>query len=489
MRFRQSLMDFPVTISLGDKMPSWGLKRWDGVNGLCFTPMEDEGYSLRGDRRQVLYKGKRRSHRFTILSNSAFEYDVVLLREPESNVICLRMDGAERFDFFRQPEFVSDPFIKGSYAVYKKETLVGEGTGKLCHIHRPEIIDARGRRCWGELSVDGNCLRITIPEMWISEAKYPVIVDPTVGTTTVGSVSGWDINTNTSSINSLLLNQRIAVNKFTVPERITGVCTGYMMSNGGSTSDIAGRFIIYSNSGSNMPTEKLTSNEQMVDLHLNYGKPDSWRSAEFSVGTISTGANIWFGLTSEYKCYPKFDFGAVCYAEPWTTSARPTRYPDIIRAYDFKISWYFTYIANYNRLLQQGVSLSDINKNNLDYKRNLSQTVSAASILEMFKMFGRIITETIAMTHSTKRWAEYHRESQSIADNIDGMEREVEYNRRNADTIRPVSSLFCGLLVSIKIITQVLVRDYLLSRFLKAKSEMVLKSRVTREITLESKIN
>jgi hypothetical protein len=80
------------------------------------------------------------------------------------NHYTLHMDGADNFDFFRQPDFVQEPFLKGSYAVYKKETLIGEGTGKLCHIHRPEIIDACGRRCWGELAVVGNELRITIPE-------------------------------------------------------------------------------------------------------------------------------------------------------------------------------------------------------------------------------------------------------------------------------------------------------------------------------------
>jgi hypothetical protein len=59
------------------------------------------------------------------------------------------MEGAENFDFFRQPDFVKDPFLKGSYAVYKRETLAGEGTGKLRHIHRPQIIDSRERRRWG----------------------------------------------------------------------------------------------------------------------------------------------------------------------------------------------------------------------------------------------------------------------------------------------------------------------------------------------------
>ena len=176
--FRQSLSDFPCTVELGKSSPTFGLTR--NCSGLRFVPTDDEGFSLRGDKRQLVYKGRRRSHRFTILGDSSFEYDCILEREPETNVITLLLEGAERYDFFRQPDFVPDPFLKGSYAVYKKETLIGEGTGKLCHIHRPEIIDARGRRCWGELSIIGNRLHITIPENWLNEAKYPVIVDPTI---------------------------------------------------------------------------------------------------------------------------------------------------------------------------------------------------------------------------------------------------------------------------------------------------------------------
>ena len=108
-RFLQSKNEFPMMVTLGDKIPSWALKRWRGNGGLRFLPSDDEGFILRGDKRRLEYRGRRRSHRFSILGDGAFEYDVVLLREPESNVISLRMDGAENFDFFRQPDFVSDP--------------------------------------------------------------------------------------------------------------------------------------------------------------------------------------------------------------------------------------------------------------------------------------------------------------------------------------------------------------------------------------------
>ena len=49
--------------------------------------------------------------------------------------------------------------------------------------------------------------------------------------------------------------------------------------------------------------------------------------------------------------------------------------------------------------------------------------------------------------------------------------------------------MYRGLLIFIRILTTSFVRDFVLRRFLKAKDEIVLKSCITREINLESKIN
>jgi hypothetical protein len=153
------------------------------------------------------------------------------------------MEGAEQFDFFRQPDFLKNSLLAGSYAVYKKETLIGEGTGKLCHIHRPEITDSRGRRCWGDLSVFGNKLRITIPETWLCEAKYPVVVDPTIVTTTVGSQNQWYDPDNEATI-SLMFELSIAVNRFLVSETINGTCAAYVYTNEDDYEAGAARFSI-----------------------------------------------------------------------------------------------------------------------------------------------------------------------------------------------------------------------------------------------------
>jgi hypothetical protein len=411
IRFLQSGNDFPLTVSLDDKAPSWGLSRW-GVPGLRFLPSDDEGFTLRGDKRRgtrgsltgdsLLYRGRKKSHRFTILGDSAFEYDCILNREPESNVVSLVIDGAERFDFFRQPDFIRDPYLAGSYAVYKKETLAGEGTGKLCHIYRPKIIDSRGRQVWGDLSIDGNRLDITIPETWLSEAKYPVVVDPTVGTAAVGSQNKWVQDEGEDPV-SLVFELAIPVNRFLVSETINGTCTAYVYTNE-DDSDAGGRPVIYSDNG-NKPLSRRSAQEGLLDLRVTGGKPKGWRSAAFgSSGSISGGSYIWFGVFTDAYWLPRFDYGARCYTDlrEGYGGAVPNTYPLYSANYydDFKLSMYFTYTSgqSYTRTLTQGVTLSDTRKVTGNYYREHAAAFNAIDTLSRIRGFYRAITEPIRIT-------------------------------------------------------------------------------------------
>jgi hypothetical protein len=572
VNFLQSPFDFPLTVSLGEKMPSWGLSRW-GNSGLRFVPPDDEGFTLRGDRRRLLYRGRRRSHRFTILGDCSFEYACILEKSPDTNIISLFMDGAENFDFFRQPDFVPDDFLKGSYAVYKKETLIGEGTGKLCHIHRPEIIDARGRRCWGDLAVVGNELRVTIPEQWLYEAAYPVIVDPTIGTSTVGSQTHWN-NVENESYDQLFLEVSIAVNRFLLSETFNGTATAYVYAY---DTDYYGRCkpVIYSDN-SNVPLTRRSANEGEFDIAVKSGKPAGWRSTTFNTNTsIASGNYIWFGLFCDWFA-PRFDFGAKCYWDFWDLSGNtniPNTYPVWSTSwyYNFKLSMYFTYTSaqNYVRTLTQGVKLTDSRKLKADYKRTATQTAKVNSTISRFETFIRKcvmtvkntmainrfplllrkVTEQINVTMSKNEKMSFtrkcidgikinseikriHNVIRSIQDGLKSLDAQsfsalfvrsvndtaivtdyfrhlgsfvrglfvtagnvtktthtAVYKRKQTDIVQAEGAVFRGLLLFVRIVTQVFVRDYLLRRFLIAKEELILKSVVCREIVLESKID
>jgi len=404
--FRQSLYDFPCPVSLGKYTPSFSLHRYK--QGLRFIPPDDEGFSLRGDKQRLIYKGRRRSHRFTILGDTAFEYDCILERVPESNVITLLIEGAENFDFFRQPDFVEEPFLKGSYAVYKKNTLVGEGTGKLCHIHRPEVIDARGRRCWGELSVVDNELRIAIPENWLAEAKYPVVVDPTIGTTTVGSQ--YQFRQNNINI-QLYMGQEIPVNRFLVSQSFDGLCNAYMYVNANSHLPTAGHPVLYSDNN-DKPQTKKSVNEYMSDFTFNKNNPSAgWRQSSFYTSeVIQSGLYIWFGVFTYAYWEPRYDYGGKCYHDPYSLalSSAPNTYPlyNVNIYNDYLLSMYFTCTAaaqNFVRTLTQGVSLPDNRIVAGVYKRITTQTLQAGAMPTKRLAIFKSIQDTLSNFDITTR--------------------------------------------------------------------------------------
>jgi hypothetical protein len=539
-----------------------------------------------------MYRGRRRSHRFTILGDTAFEYDCILNREPESNVIILAMEGAEQFDFFRQPDFLKDPFLKGSYAVYKKETLIGEGTGKLCHIHRPLIIDSRGRRVWGDLSVKGNKLCITIPETWLSEAEYPVVVDPTIGTTTVGSQTHWN-NVDNESYDQLFFEVSLGVNRFLISETFTGTATAYVYAY---DSDYEGRCkpVLYSDNG-NVPLTRKSKSEGAFDIAVRSSKPAGWRNTTFQAKeTIAIGSYVWFGLFCDWFA-PRFDYGAKCYWDYWDRAGDDIldTYP-LWRAdsyYDFKLSMYFTYSSaqNYTRTLTQGVKLTDTRKLTASYKRAISMKANGVTLLgrasnyyrkhitavsvsgtaSRFRGFLRSVAEQvktgdlilhcrdflriIALTlrpltegkrslsvrrniadhaetgDSTARqrgfirtllagvtaadyagkvfallrtvreesaafgeaghWGDYLRGIYTEAGSMAETNHAGDYHRRVQDTAHNEGVSLRRLFICIRLITLSLVRDYIIGRFLKSKEELVIKSPVCWEITLESTLH
>ena len=567
--FRQSLRDFPCPVTLGESSPSFGLHRYR--QGLRFIPADDEGFTLRGDKQRLTYKGWRRSHRFTILNDTAFEYDCILHREPESNVISLLIEGAENYDFLKQPYFVENPFLKGSFAVYKKQTLVGEGTGKLCHIHRPEIIDARGRRCWGSLAVVGNELHITIPEKWLSEASYPVVVDPTVGTTTVGSqyMHVWEEG---EPAEDLYFEVSIPVNRFTLPELLNGNCTGYVYTNADDW-EAGGRPVLYSDNG-NSPSVRKSANEGFLDLRVTSNKPPGWRSTTFqSNGSIASGSNIWFGVFTDFW-FPRFDYGAKCYSDFYDDEdVIPNIYPIYnVNWYDnFRLSMYFTYTSaqNYVYRIAQSVKLTDTFSKTGTYTKRLSQTAGVNSLFSRFEaivrkciltvnipmgidrvpeffrnvaenikvtmtkneslefsrycndsikvfsinsaihviirkieeifnssdtqtftmLYVRSLPETVQVTQTYRHLGDFFRGLPDKADNTAETRHETEYYRFTADKVLTAGTALRGLSMVIRIITRLFIKDYILGRFLKAREELTLKSAISPEIILESKID
>ena len=132
-----------------------------------------------------------------------FEFEVWLPARPVSNVIefSLRHKG---LSFEYQPALADEyprglpdgitaerpENVVGSYAVYHANRAHGKyTTGKAFHLYRPWAEDRNGVRVWCALAIDAaaNRLTIAVPQAFLDAAVYPVLIDPTLGYTTIGA--------------------------------------------------------------------------------------------------------------------------------------------------------------------------------------------------------------------------------------------------------------------------------------------------------------
>ena len=82
-----------------------------------------------------------------------------------------------RFQTSTQPVLLSDEegirFVRSGQSVEDDELRLGYGPAW--------VEDARGRRLLAQMSLNGKQLQITVPEGWLSQADFPVVIDPVLG--------------------------------------------------------------------------------------------------------------------------------------------------------------------------------------------------------------------------------------------------------------------------------------------------------------------
>lgn len=165
------------------------------------------GPSWEGNR--LTTKVGKRKHKMYELGNGDLEYEIEYQEKPDSMIETLYLDFTHGLDFFLQPELTPEEAIRitrpedviGSYAVYWKESgryltpagneSINYETGKFAHLYRPKVIAADGQEQWCEQIIDpvAKTLTIIMPEEFMLNAAYPVILDPTFGFSSIGASS------------------------------------------------------------------------------------------------------------------------------------------------------------------------------------------------------------------------------------------------------------------------------------------------------------
>ncbi|MCP4568603.1 MAG: hypothetical protein GY841_13585 [FCB group bacterium] len=132
----------------------------DGVRLIYQLPLDEEAFDSPEDKRRIDKTKSTATHAYDKDGNT-------VLYLPENKI--------------------------GSVAIYGPKKNNTYRTGKIGHIDRPKAIDAKGCEVWCDLSLDleQKTLTVTVPQTFVDnkETKYPVIVDPTFGYTTLGGTT------------------------------------------------------------------------------------------------------------------------------------------------------------------------------------------------------------------------------------------------------------------------------------------------------------
>jgi hypothetical protein len=252
------------------------------------------------------------------------------------------------------------------------------------------------------LSVVGDVLRITIPEQWLAEAKYPVVVDPVVGTNTIGSQTQTAFRYQSGMTENGLM-AALVVNQYYINEAFNGIATAHVYAYQRGFSGQC-RPVLYTDIGGMFPGARRSIDEGNFDILVNLtDKPASWRSTTFNTSVNIPTGYIWFGV-SAVQFYVAFDFGnkAFWWAYNNFTVNIPNSFPLFPdqRNFNYKISMYFTYTnpQNYIRTLTQGVQLTDNRTLKRDYRRTTVQTVRGSTSLFSFETFYRRCMDNVRNT-------------------------------------------------------------------------------------------
>lgn len=194
-----------------DFQPQVKLMQWENETNFSIRLIDTDSDipTIETDKNKIKFIKKDRECHFYDVENG-FEFEVLLKSKPKTNTVQMSIES-KGLKFNYQPELTEKEIdeghtrlenVVGSYAVYhesKQGDYSGLGlknyrAGKAFHIYRPKIIDSVGTEVWGALHINivDKFLTVDIPQEFLDNAVYPVIVDPTFGYETIatGGTSG-----------------------------------------------------------------------------------------------------------------------------------------------------------------------------------------------------------------------------------------------------------------------------------------------------------
>lgn len=489
----QTVRDSPCRLRVKEKDSLFSLAKWGGSASLSFGLGEDWTGQVTERKNEIIvapYANPDRKHLIRRLDDERFEYDVILLEEPETNRIRIELSFPDGLEFFRQPslEMAKRKRIRcaneiiDSYAVYWKERNGSFKTGKFCHICRPLIRDARGRTVWGGLDISGSTMTVTIPERWLAEAAYPVVVDPVIGTQSRGALNSIDWN-NEGDPTIFMLDCSMGLNRFTATQPIQGQCTSYVYSY--VDDDMNGQAVCYSNSGS-APDARLSRDEQLVSFDRT---TPLWVPSTFNLSRpIAAGETFWYGYNARYGLKTYYDLGGTFRKmDTLEYNTVPDSYSDYGEVWSVIMSIYFEYTLaqNYSRVLGAGLGVAAGTGRRISVVRLCPGLSDAAAGLSRMVGIIRRCLDSLAITALKETVQTLLRACASAATGVAGMTATQVLLRFCASVFSgsEILSRCRGLYRFISGTAGILER--IVGRMILKKEELIFVSRLTKELTFK----
>lgn len=202
-----------IVVELGDHKdpltrPQFKVTRWTNDANLSVRAIElPDGRFLEEDGKLKYITSKYEVHMYSkpeAGEDGGYEFEWILSSKPESNLLTATLE-MKNVAFYKQEELTDEEKafgavradnVIGSYAVYYDHVRRNPNdreyrTGKFCHIYRPKAIDSVGNEVWCDIFIDSilKILTVTVPQEFLNNAIYPVVVDPTFGYTSIGGSS------------------------------------------------------------------------------------------------------------------------------------------------------------------------------------------------------------------------------------------------------------------------------------------------------------
>jgi len=379
----------------------WNDEAWLNINHPDVVQSEKEEF---GDDKIKLKIGKK-THRYYV-KDGKLEYEIEFESRPDKNTIALDLDFPDGLMFWYQSELTQEEIdgrcerpenVVGSYAVYWKKRNNKYKTGKFCHIYRPKLIDADGNWIWVDIEVKNKKLVFYFDEIWLDNAKYPVVLDPVLGYDTAGASSRGNNTT---------------INRGT-PSRTDGIdgviqtwhCA---IAQIGASANV--KLAVYDcDQADGNPSSK--SLIEQVEYEVAVSDDESTPAS----GTKSVIATTWYLLCINMEnadTYIKYDNaggekpywykGSIVYANQYPNPADTGWASSELSLYSIWVDYEAAGGEEFIRTIADNVEITDALSKSATFIRNIVDTVNISDVLTAVRLKFRKIIDVIGITDILK---------------------------------------------------------------------------------------